>query len=119
MVSSGILRRVAPVRTGVSEELSTPIIRVTRIVELVGSSETSVLTRDARRNIPEGAILHSHSRENLKSLKANEFNISTEYSLILVYICADFFIDVLGWSATESTSTGSNYWPIVPALDDR
>jgi hypothetical protein len=34
MVPSGMLRRVALVRTDVSEELSAPIIRVTRIGEL-------------------------------------------------------------------------------------
>jgi hypothetical protein len=45
MVSSGTLRRVALVRTDVSEEL----------------------TRATRRNVPEDAILHSHRRENLKS----------------------------------------------------
>jgi hypothetical protein len=33
-VSSGMLRRVALVRTGVSEELSASFIRVTRIAEL-------------------------------------------------------------------------------------
>jgi hypothetical protein len=34
MASSGMLLRVAVIRTDVSEELSVPIIRVTRIVEL-------------------------------------------------------------------------------------
>jgi hypothetical protein len=96
MVSSGLLRRVALVRTDVSEELSASIIRATTIGGLVflgnvlqlqvtaivvpsspilvslmkeepGSSETSVLTRATRRNIPEDGILHSHRRETLKS----------------------------------------------------
>jgi hypothetical protein len=99
MVSSGMLRRVALVRTDISEELSSSFIRVTRIGELgtqaatsnrrthlvflrsvrrllvaacvvpsspifvtlmneaLGSSETSVLTRATRRNIPEDTIL--------------------------------------------------------------
>jgi hypothetical protein len=81
MVSSGMLRRVALVRTDVSEELNASFIRVTIIGELgttlavtsnrrtqtLNSPETSVLTRTTRRNIPEDTILHSHHRENLKS----------------------------------------------------
>jgi hypothetical protein len=44
MSSYGVLRRVNVVRTDISEELSTSIIRVTRAT---------------RRNIPEDAILHT------------------------------------------------------------
>jgi hypothetical protein len=65
MVSSGVLRRAALVRTYVSEELSASFLRVG-----LSSSETSVLTRATRRNIPEDTILHSHRRENLKSYLA-------------------------------------------------
>jgi hypothetical protein len=38
-------------------------------MEVVPSSETSVLTRTTRRDISEDEILHSDLRENLESYK--------------------------------------------------
>jgi hypothetical protein len=81
MVSSGLLRRVALVRTDAAKKFlrsvrrllvaacvvpSSPIL-VTLMNEAPSSSETSVLTRTTRRNNPEDTILHSHRRENLKN----------------------------------------------------
>jgi hypothetical protein len=78
---SGMLRRVALVRTDVSEERSTSIISsicsvhqllvtdnavpsssflVTLLKEALSSSETSVLTKVTWRHIPEDGILRTH-----------------------------------------------------------
>jgi hypothetical protein len=45
----------------------TSLILVTLIIEVIRSSETSVLIIATPRQTPEDAILHSHRRENLKS----------------------------------------------------
>jgi hypothetical protein len=88
MASYGMLRRVALVRTDVSEELSASFIRVRQLLdtaiivpslpilvtlmkEALCSFEKSVLTRATRHNTPEDGILYSHRRENLKSYIQN------------------------------------------------
>jgi hypothetical protein len=88
MPYSGILRRVALVKPNVSRERvaflrsmlrllvtanvpSSPII-VIHMMEAIHSFEMSVLTRAARRHIPEDGILHSHRRGTHKSYKLHE-----------------------------------------------
>jgi hypothetical protein len=78
-----MLRRVALVRTDISEELSgelgttnvvpsSPIL-VTLTMKRLSSTEISVLTSATRRNIPEDTILHSHCCEHLKSYMFSKY----------------------------------------------
>jgi hypothetical protein len=60
-------------------------------MEAPSSSETSVLTRVTRRNIPEDGILHSHRCENLKSyivsclLSLHNFSVGINNLLLLFF----------------------------------
>jgi hypothetical protein len=69
-----MLRRVALVRTDVSEEPTASINKATRIgflrTALAITSNRSMLQQATLRNISEDGILHSHRRENLKSYSA-------------------------------------------------
>jgi hypothetical protein len=85
-------------RTDVSEELSerasvasygyvpsSPIL-VTLMMEALRSSETSVLARGTRRDIPEDAILYSHRSENLKSYEVKSCQDQKRVVVVAVII---------------------------------
>jgi hypothetical protein len=55
-------------------------------LETIRSSETSVYTISTRRHIPEDGILHSHSRENLKSYLPENIQSYFEIHFIILLI---------------------------------
>jgi hypothetical protein len=92
MVSSGMLRRVALVRTDVSEELIVSFIRVTRVGELrttlaVTSNRRLIFLRSVRRLlvtasvVPSSPILGTLMKEALSSSETSVFSRATRRNI--------------------------------------
>jgi hypothetical protein len=91
MVSSGMLRRVALVRTYVSEELSASFIRVTRISELgttlAVTSEEMVFLRSVRRllvtasDVPSSPTPVTLMKEALRSSETSVLTRATRRNI--------------------------------------
>jgi hypothetical protein len=87
MVSSETLRRVALVRTGVSEELSASFIRVTRIGVLGTTLAVTSNRRSARRLlvtanvVPSSPILVTLMKETLNSSKTSVLTRTTQRNI--------------------------------------
>jgi hypothetical protein len=76
MASSGILRRVALVRTNVSEELSASIIRVTGIGEL-GTLAVTSNRHAVTANVPSSPIPPTLMKEALSSSETSVYKSHT------------------------------------------
>jgi hypothetical protein len=101
MVSSGILRRVALVRTDISEELTASFIRITRIDELgttlavTSNRRTLVFLRTLRgllvpaRVIPLTPILVTRMKEALCSSEISVLTRVTRHNIPKIFVISE------------------------------
>jgi hypothetical protein len=88
MVSSGMIRRVALVRTDVSEEPSASFIRVTRIGEL-GTTIAATSNRRTLRRVSSQVCVGFRIQESI-AVSAPEFSFSQSIFFQLSLLCIMF-----------------------------
>jgi hypothetical protein len=88
-------------------------ILFTLMMEALSSSETSVLTRATRRNIPEEGILYSHRRENLKSYILHSYLPCLFAEVSLTMVAQAVVLMTYFWRSPvqiPATDTNSSNW---------
>jgi hypothetical protein len=127
MVSSGVLRRVALVRTDVSEELSASFIRVTIIGELgtmlaVTSNRRTLFLRSVRRLlltasvVPSSPILVTLMKEALRSSGTSVLTRGTRHNIPVDDILHSHRSENLKSYIRLSVRTVKNvvFWDVMP-----
>jgi hypothetical protein len=103
MVSYGMLRRVALVRTDVSEELSASLIRVTRIGELGITLAVTRFLRSVRRLLVTARAIHSSPilvtlmKEALGSSETSVLRGATQHNIPEDTILLSYIKVASGW----------------------